>query len=415
VSDKHLPLGWLIFAAALLLRLAWVLTCWTANGPSLEFDDERLHWDLARNLIQHGEMVSSDGRYAARMPAYPLFLSVFAGFGDAGILLARLAQAGLGAASAAMAYWLARAALGRAGGLLAGLLVAFDPYAIFFANLLLTEVPFTLLLLGLTACAWRLAAVARPAWGAFAGVAVLGPTAIMLRPPAAGWLFLLWALLLVMRGFSRRAVVQTAAFTGILVVLMLPWGLRNQAALGAWAWLSTNGGVTLYDALGPQANGSSNQTFIHELPELSDLDEVARDRLLRERAWDELRRDPGRAWRLAGVKFLRTWSLVPNVADYREGAVALASAAYTLLVLILAGVGLLRCLARWARPTTIAYHALLWLPVVYFTLVHCLFIGSLRYRVPLMPLLALAAATALLNGRDTPDSSAEQAASADRP
>ncbi len=396
MSDKRLPLGWLIFAAALLLRLTWVLACWTANGPSLEFDDERLHWDLARHLVQDGEMVSSDGRHAARMPVYPLFLALFAGFGESGILLARLAQAGLGAASAAVAYWLARGVAGRAGGLLAGLLVAFDPYAIFFANLLLTEVPFTLVVLGLTACAWRLAAVAGPGWGALAGVAVLGPTAIMLRPSAAGWIVLVWMLLVVVRGFSRRAAVETALFAGMLAVVMLPWGLRNQAAIGAWAWLSTNGGVTLYDALGPQADGSSNQAFIHELPELSGLDEVARDRLLRERAWDELRRDPGRAWRLAGVKFLRTWSLVPNVANYRGGTVALVGAAYTLLVLILAGVGLLRCLARWARPTTIPYHALLWLPVVYFTLVHCLFIGSLRYRVPLMPLLALAAATVLL-------------------
>jgi uncharacterized membrane protein len=396
VSDKRLPLGWLIFAAALLLRLTWVLACWTANGPSLEFDDEQLHWDLARNLIQHGEMVSSDGRHAARMPVYPLFLALFAGFGESGILLARLAQAGLGAASAAMAYWLARGVAGRAGGLLAGLLVAFDPYAIFFTNLLLTEVPFTLVALGLTTCAWRLTAGARPAWGAFTGVAVLGPTAIMLRPSAAGWIILLWALLLITRRFSRQAGVQTALFAAILAFLMAPWGLRNQAAIGAWAWLSTTGGVTLFDARGPQADGSINQEIIHALPELSGLDEVARDRLLRERAWDELRRDPGRAWRLAGIKFLRTWSLVPNVANYRGGVVALASAAYTLLVLILAGVGLLRCLARWARPTTIAYHALLWLPVVYFTLVHSLFIGSLRYRVPLMPLLALAAAAALL-------------------
>ncbi len=396
MSDKRLPVGWLIFGAALLLRLAWVLTCWTTNGPSLEFDDERLHWDVARNLIQHGEMMSSDGRYAARMPAYPLFLAVFAGFGDAGILLARLAQAGLGAASAAVAYWLARGVAGRAGGLLAGLLVAFDPYAIFFTNLLLTEVPFTLVVLGLPACAWRLVVVARPAWGAFTGVAVLGPTAIMLRPSAAGWIILLWALLLITRRFSRQAGVQTALFAAILAFLMAPWGLRNQAAIGAWAWLSTNGGVTLYDALGPQADGSSNQAFLNEMPELSGLDEVARDRLLRERACDELRRDPGRAWRLAGIKFLRTWSLIPHVTNYRGGTVALASAAYTLLVLILAGVGLLRCLARWARPTTIAYHALLWLPVVYFTLVHSLFIGSLRYRVPLMPLLALAAATVLL-------------------
>ena len=41
-------------------------------------------------------------------------------------------------------------------------------------------------------------------------------------------------------------------------------------------------------------------------------------------------------------------------------------------------------------------HLLLWLPVLYFTLVHCVFVGSLRYRVPLMPFVSIAAATAFV-------------------
>ena len=44
-------------------------------------------------------------------------------------------------------------------------------------------------------------------------------------------------------------------------------------------------------------------------------------------------------------------------------------------------------------------HVLLWLPVIYFTLVHCAFIGSLRYRVPLMPFVEIAAATAFVQTR----------------
>jgi hypothetical protein len=93
--------------------------------------------------------------------------------------------------------------------------------------------------------------------------------------------------------------------------------------------------------------------------------------------------------RLAGVKLRRTWSPIPNVAEYRSGAVATVGAVYTIVVLLGAVAGLARLRGRRTA------RALLWVPVVYFTLVHCVYIGSVRYRVPLMPLLAIAAASVL--------------------
>ena len=93
---------------------------------------------------------------------------------------------------------------------------------------------------------------------------------------------------------------------------------------------------------------------------------------------------------------------MPNFADYRGGLTAIVSAVFTLAVLVLAVGGVARIVfARRAIPaperrSLLKYELMLSLPVVYFTLVHCVFIGSLRYRVPLMPLLALAAGVALM-------------------
>jgi len=143
------------------------------------------------------------------------------------------------------------------------------------------------------------------------------------------------------------------------------------------------------------------------LPELKGLGEIERDRTLRRLALEQMRADPARVLRLALTKFGRTWNLVPNQADYRRGYTALVSAAFTGLVLLLAAVGLWRSLAIEPRASVRAaprppdqgrwlllFHVLVWLPVVYFTLVHCVFVGSLRYRVPLMPLVEIAAAAA---------------------
>lgn len=393
-------IGWLLFGGALALRIGWIALRWLRDGPQLEFDDERLHWDLACNLIQNGELVSADGRYAARMPVYPLFLALFAGLGQTGILVARLTQALLGAASTLLAYRFANRVLGPQAALLAGLLVCCDPYAIFFANLLLTETPFILIGLGLTACAWHLTAQTKHQLAPL-GVALLGSAAVLTRPSAAGWVLLLWLVLWLTNRNRRRGVVRLLIFATTFVVLMLPWGIRNRAVLGSCAWLSTNGGVTLYDAQGPQADGSSNQAFLKTMPELANLDEVARDVTLRHLALEQMKSDPTHVLQLAWIKFRRTWNPVPNFQDYRGGFTALISAVFTGIVLVLAAIGIVRTAAtrrshKWKISGIITYHVLLWLPVVYFTLVHCVFIGSLRYRVPLMPLLALVAATVLL-------------------
>ena len=398
-------IGWLLFVAALALRMGWVVLCWLRDGPQLEFDDERLHWELACNLIHNGELISDDGRYAARMPVYPLFLALFAGLGQTGIFVARLTQALLGAASTLVAYRFANRVLGSQAALLAGLLVCCDPYAIFFANLLLTEIPFVLIGLALTACAWHLATQTKHQRAPL-GVALLGSAAVLTRPSAAGWVFSLWLVLWLTNRNRRRSVIRLLIFATIFILLMLPWGIRNRAVLGSYAWLSTNGGVTLYDAQGPQADGSSNQAFLKNMPELANLDEVDRDVTLRRMALEQMKSDPTRVLQLAWTKFRRTWNPIPNFQDYRSGFTALISAVFTGIVLVLATIGTARTVASRRRKTEntatarisgiITYHVLLWLPVVYFTLVHCVFIGSLRYRVPLMPLLALVAATALL-------------------
>jgi len=399
VKASPTRIGFVLFAAALAVRVVWVLLRWQQSGSALEFPDEELHWQLARNLVTHGQMVSDDGRYAARMPLYPLFLALFAWLGPTGILAARLAQCAIAAAAAWVAHRLATDALGPRAGILAGVLVAIDPYSIFFSNLLLTEVPFILLGLLFADAAWRVSTQPDAHRRADQlAVAFWGTGLVMTRPAALGWVGLVWIALWLWDAQRRRASQCVALYATVLAAALLPWGLRNRAVIGGFAWLSANGGLTLYDALGPQADGSSDQSFLDDMPELKGLGELERDRKLFRLALQEARRDPMRVLRLAWVKFRRTWSLTPNVPQYRRGKAALLSAAYTATVIVLALVGLLRILNRCADPDMLGRRRLLllvWLPVVYFTLVHCVFIGSLRYRLPLMPLLAIAGSATL--------------------
>ncbi|MGE3180027.1 MAG: glycosyltransferase family 39 protein [Phycisphaerae bacterium] len=388
-----------LFLLALALRAGWVLSQWTRHSGTAQFPDEVLHWQLATNLIEQGALVSDDGRYAARMPGYPAFLAIFAALGTIGPLLAKLAQALLGAVTAWAGYAWMRQCGGIRAGLVAGALIALDPYNVFFSNLLLTEVIFTLAAVGFAWSTWQLsergnalppggcAVTCTPAdagagsmslWFAFLGV-----TLVFLRPSAAGWIALAWGMIACWGGSRRQRLNALGVAITTMVIAMTFWGMRNMNVLGAPTLLSANGGITLYDAQGPQADGSSNQEFMQALPELVDKSELERDRYLQQRALEEMKRDPLRVVQLAGVKFLRTWNPLPNYERYRGGAAAIVGAGYTVILLA----GFLVAL-RKMREHPRLFVALL-LPIAYFTFLHMIYIGSVRYRVPLMPLLAL--------------------------
>lgn len=395
-AARHRSICWAILILASVLRLGWIGYYYAQHGAELPYDDEVLHWSLATNLVQHGSLVTDDGRYAARMPVYPLLLATCAPFGDtAGIVLARVVQALLGTLTVLVALRWAQAAGGVRAGVVAGLLVACDPFQVFFANLLLTETLFTLLLLLAAAATWRLITVSVLDWRALLTLALTGALAILTRPSVALLIPVLWLLVFWNLAVAPRRAAAILICPGVLLLLLLPWGLRNQAVLGAPAWLSSNGGVTLYDAQGPQADGSSNQAFLQEMLQVAPfkaLNEVQRDAFLRRLAVDEMRHNPGRVMTLAVRKVARLWSPVPNVAEYRGGAAAWAGAAYTLVV----GLGALGSLMLALRRGTLTRrrtHVIIWTGIVYFTLLHAVYVGSVRYRVPLMPLLAVAAAT----------------------
>lgn len=400
---RELNFGLIVFLLALAPRVAWVALRWGQVGPQLDFPDERVHWQLATHLVTEGTLVTDDGRYAVRMPLYPLFLAPFALGGDIGILLARLAQATAGAAGAWLAWRFAARVLGRRAGLIAGVLVALDPFGVFFCHLLLSETVVTPVLLAATWWSWRLCSAADTGqWGLALAAAAAGAASVFLRSAAWPWLLALWGAILLLERFRRRAIGRVGLAVAVFIAAMLPWGLRNHARLGDYAWFSSNGGVTLYDAQGPQADGSSNQNFLAQMPELNGLGEAAADRRLLARAVQQMRSDPGRVVWLAGVKFKRFWNPLPNLETTQSGLAVWGNAALTALGLLAAAVGVGRLLARRPgrsaepRQATVNFLVLVLLPIVVFTLLHCVFIGSVRYRAPLMPFVYLLAAAAFM-------------------
>jgi len=202
----------------------------------------------------------------------------------------------------------------------------------------------------------------------FAGVAsaisVAPESARRLRRPLAIWLVL------------------------ITVIVMLPWAVRNRVMLGSWIFTSTNDGFTLYDGFNPDATGASNQRFIEDFPDLRSpaMNEVERNRALADRAKSWARANPLRSIELAGVKIGRTWSPIPLSDQYGSSRFnVIVAALYTIplvgLALFALICGKIPARARWLLIT----------PALLITLGAALTVGSMRYRLPAHPALAVLA------------------------
>lgn len=325
----------------------------------------------------------ADRVYAYRTPGYPLLVAILNG----DLRAIRIAQALIDTSTVLAVFLLAGRWLARPGALLVSAIVALNPFLVYFCGLILSETLFTAMLAwGMTLLILRTeaaSAVRFPrgvAW--FAGLAILA-LSILVRPSAIG----LPLLLSVVAAFVNRdrklpydrrwmPPVGTLALLVTLIVL-LPWAWRNYRVVGAWVFTTTNGGITLYDGLHPDATGASDQRFVRSMPQLRGMNEVARSSYLADAAWRFVREHPRRALELAGIKIARTWSPVPLSAEYGRDRRTLVAAAVYMIPLYVAVV-----LGLWFAPASRSIKVYLMAPAVYFTIVHAVSVGSLRYRIP---------------------------------
>jgi hypothetical protein len=186
------------------------------------------------------------------------------------------------------------------------------------------------------------------------------------------------------RDTGWKPVLQVIA---AMLIVLLPWTWRNHHILGHWVFTSTNSGITQYDGFNPSANGSSNQNFIQQMPELRPMSEVERNEYLAKLAREYASAHPAGVLELAVRKICRTWSPIPLSAEFGSRR---------LYILIAAGYSIpLDLLVLWGLSSGTlprAAKVFLLIPAVYFTLAHALSVGSLRYRIPAEVPMAVVAA-----------------------
>ena len=241
-----IAIGTLAFA----LRAAWALVYARVDfGPHDALFYEAAASNLANDVGFHQLLGGASAHWP---PGFPFVVSVLYRIFGIHLKLGLALNVALGAATAMLLYLLAREALGRAAGQVAGVSFAILPAPIFFTGLFLSETMFIFMLVGFLALAvflpdrrWTPIAL-----GVAAGLAALAKGEGVLLPviPLAMW----WTGT-VQGAWLRRAAVLLAA----MALTIAPWTIRNAIEMDAFIPVSTNASTTLWSGHNSEANGGA--------------------------------------------------------------------------------------------------------------------------------------------------------------
>jgi 4-amino-4-deoxy-L-arabinose transferase-like glycosyltransferase len=364
------------------------------DSSSLISGDEARFLRSAAGLLAHGQFrVGAD--VAWEMPGTAIFFAaITAPKLAAPVAAIRIANALLVAGQAVLLGLLAaRLFRDRLAGLAAALLGGFYPYVVFTQGMALSETPFDFLLVAGLLAVYR--------WrddGARIGGRMAVAVAILTAATyVKGTLTILAPLLVAAGAVGRRPwrdVARICAVASLLfAALMSPWWARNAILLDTFVPFTTSSTMNFY--MGNSPNNPGVATYGPDLPDDWAIDhgvaleaipgELDRYDAFRDRAVAFIRADPAAFVRRALVKFAVFWNIFPNAPAFQGPLYRWAGAATFGPVLMLA----LVCAGWWRRRWADLLG--IYIVIVYVTALYTLTIPSIRYRLPLDPLLIVLA------------------------
>lgn len=364
---------------------------WAEWQPKrFDYPDSHRYLRVARNIAAgNGPIESADVR-AGTDPLYPYLLSIPIRLGFTEDIqvhrFARGTQGVLGVLIVALTAAVARRWVSDRAALGAAALLATHPILLFFHGLVLTEIMYIAFLMA----AWFFLARLREqdtladAFACAGAIGILLGLATLTRSTS---LFLPILVLPLIWHHTNGPVHNKAriALAAALVygAVLAPNVLRNERLFGRIIPTRVGGGASLLEALGPWADGGPGMDRIVYPPVNADADEAERDAVYRRAALDWARSHPRETLSLAWTKLRRTWSITLNAPGYESALFTAVGWLTVAPIFVLAAVGVWRMRRQgWTLLFLLS-------PAIYFSAIHMVFVGSVRYRLPAMPLLMI--------------------------
>ncbi|MDR1140214.1 MAG: phospholipid carrier-dependent glycosyltransferase [Planctomycetaceae bacterium] len=402
---KHYRSWLFLFFVALLLRIG-AAGYWEnrVGAEKFYFGDSDTYWKLGQNIAS-GKSYSYGGLAIHRMPGYPVLLSpLFLVFGEnTPIRTARFENIVIGSLTVLAVGWLAWILFHDwALALIAGWITAVDPLNIMMSVLVLSEAPFCLFLvlhLGYWVKAFQL--FPKTDWFSLLLSGLFAAMAVYCRP---SWLYFIpfaVALGTILSPWNYKPILKSGlVIFAVCTLCLIPWWIRNYHVSGHFVSTTLQVGSGLYDGLNPQATGASDMKFVEEFrnAEITLFPNITENTLeyqlnqkMRQAAIHWAWKHPDLAWKLAKTKFFRLWNFQLNEVSLSNSVATIVVFCSYCPVLVLGIIGAIRSV----------FHdfsiRLLWIPAIYITGLHIIFVSSIRYRVPAMICFSILAAWVVLD------------------
>ncbi len=402
------PVCMVVFALALVVRLLYLYDSSDSPVFNTPIVDSATYNELARSLVHTGELTD---QYFWQPFFYPAFLTVLYKISDCSILFAKISQILLGSVTCTLVCLVGSRLFGKNTGLLAGMIAAlYGPLIFFDAELLGTG----------WGCFWSIALIALFLRVSVSGrgggcllLGICGGLSILCRPtflPFFGAASIgLVCTFYRQRVDFRRSVLNAALLVGGFCLATAPVSFLCARCTGQFAFLPRSAGINLYVG----NNADSARTIAmrpgwdwDELTRLPARHGVTRSRdtseFFRRQAWQYIRSEPlgfasglgAKALQLASSRELprnvdaylyRKWSWTLSALLWKAGSFGFPFG--VLLPLALVGLGFHRRIVPLP----------LWFFLTLYPVSVVLVFVAARYRMPLVPILALPAAAGCMS------------------
>ena len=406
----------IILVAGLALRAA--LVAWF-HGEPLYVADEQSFSEIATSLATNGTFAVASGELTSlRPPLFPGIVAIlYTLFGVENFTAVRIFNAAVSLLTVAATHRLAKKLFDLPTASWAAALVCFYPSLVFAMNMVLTETLFALLVVVFCACllrAWQTGAIASfIVAGAVLALASLTRSVLWLFPPAA--IAFLWFAMRPQTGTYRA--VRIAAFAGAFAAVLAPWTIRNTRLQQTFITVDVMGGrnfmmgnyehTPLYrawDAITITGPESWHEVLARDVRGYSQTTQGQRDKLALRYGLRYAAEHPGLTAQRCVIKFFNFWQLEREaIAGAQRGYWGIHSRAVVMALAAVILVGYVAAMAGgilgWfvLRPSDMRFSVLAVLVIGFVCAVHTAVFGHSRYHLPLMPLVLIYAAAAIVH------------------
>jgi len=376
------------------------------------FDVEKkvdFYYLIGENLAQGNGFVSEPGGYIVlhRAPLYPYLLAgLYCLFGETNLLSIFFIQAGFDAGTGLLIWWIGARMFGNRIGLMAAIAYALYPLSAYYTLRLSTESMFTFVLL--SSIASLSYSLSSEKYRTFFFTGMLMGTSGLLRPFAVGLVPFLVVLLLT-REIRRLPNIAPKLIHFVLgfIIILTPWVARNYSLTGHLITSATGSGIALWIGTNVRFDGRDAyemhdpeqiEAWIKEMKAIDmQVEDCYNDRCFifayeqdqayKRAAFQEIMTQPMSEFILLGKKFFRLWFSVFSYSNQYAQVIIYFFQGSLLLFAVYGGI--------MAKKKTMPVTLILLIVVFYTTLVHTLVVATLRYSIPLVPILSIFAMAGL--------------------